>query len=213
MIFGDRKAAFNLCKGALEALCEGIAYCTPTLPSHIPLSSLQMLQCDIADAWSIIPVSVGSDAPLSRAGADISAFTFTKAFVFNKSRKLSEEHLDSYQAVILFNLALLYDSKELSTCDRYQATALELYNHSLELSTAGNCALVCSNVMIAAMNNRAQIFFRRHEVESVRALLEELGRSLGNALGNGANVLDDQDINGILLNVYCQTALLCAPGA
>ena len=133
--------------------------------------------------------------------------------------QLSEEHLDSCKAVILFNIALLYDSQEKNLPDvDYEATALELYNSSLEMSLnpapkfAGS-PLDCSNLVIATLNNKAQIFFRRNEVDSTRAVLEELGNSLGKALKQGTKALDDHDINCLLLNVQCQSALICAPGA
>ena len=210
MLLGDRRAAFDLYKGALEALCEGIAYCTPTLPSNVPSQPFNTPQ-GTSHMPPFLPVCNDSDIPLS-SPTEIPAFTFTKAFMFNTSIQPSEEHVDSYKAVVLFNLALLYDSKEQNFCDRFEATALELYNSSLELSLAP-CALDCSNVVIATLNNKAQIFFRRNEVESTRASLEELGRNLGKALEQGTKALDDQDINGLLLNVHCQSALVCAPGA
>ena len=62
-------------------------------------------------------------------------------------------------------------------------------------------------------NNKAQIFFRRNEVEKTRAQLEELGKSLGEALGEGTKALEENDLNQLLLNATCQSALVCAPGA
>ena len=217
MLAGERKAAFNTFKIALETLCEGVAYCTPTVTANAPYREFNIFhQSSASDMFPFLPVSGHSDIPLSPS--DTPAFTFTKAFLFNPSLQLSEEHVDSYKAVILFNLALLYDSQEKNLHDdRFEATALELYNSSLELSLdpARNVSLPldCSNLVIATLNNKTQIFFRRNEVESTRASLEELRKNLGKALEEGTKALDDQDINGLLLNVHCQSALICAPGA
>lgn len=143
---------------------------------------------------------------------ETSAFTFTKAFALNTEVPLLEDHVDTYKAVVLFNLALLYHKKDRQDCDSFEATTLELYNSSLELLRFDD-ELDCSNLVIAILNNKAQIFFQRNELEETRASLDELGKSLLKALGEGTKALDEQDINGLLLNVHCQTALVCAPGA
>lgn len=217
MLAGKRRAALDTFKIALETLCEGVAYCTPTVTADAPYRGFNIFQQTSASNMSpFLPVSSHGDIPLSPS--DTPAFTFTKAFVFNPSVQISEDHVDSYKAVILFNLALLYDSQEKNMQDdRFEATALELYNCSLELSLdpaqSASLPLDCSNLVIATLNNKTQIFFRRNEVESTRASLEELRKNLGKALEEGTKALDDQDINGLLLNVHCQSALICAPGA
>lgn len=216
MLVGEHRAALASYKTALDTLCEGVAYCTPTAATSAP--NLNLLTRNLGGTMApFLPVSNDSDVPLSPL--DIPAFTFTKAFIFNPSLRLSEDHVDIYKAVILFNLALLYDSQERNLHDeRFEATALELYNSSLELSmdpvpNFAAYSLDCSNLVIATLNNKAQILFRRNEVLSTQGALEDLRKNLGKALKEGTKALDDQDINGLLLNVHCQTALICAPGA
>ena len=207
MLMGNRREAFDFFRSALESLCERVAYCTPTYSSNAlshHFSSLHQTNLPF------VPVSFDT----SSLSPEAPAYTFTKAFIFNTYVVVLEEYLENYKAVILFNLALLYDKGEQGTArDEFEATALNFYNSSLEILQCPTSPLDCSNVVIALLNNKAQIFFRRNEVENTRASLEELGKSLNEALGEGTKALDEHDINGLLLNVHCQSALVCAPGA
>ena len=212
ILTGDIRGAFDFYRGALEALSDGVAYCTRTLIGH---SLAHVLRNALQNnTLPFVPLSasdcfVGGSSNLA---VDAPAFTFRKAFVFNTQVRLSQEHEDAYQAVILFNLALLYHRNECAHCETYETTALELYNSSLGLLRRSS-HLDCSNLMIVILNNKAQIFFRRNEIEKTRSQLEELGKSLGCALSEGTKALEENDLNQLLLNAACQSALICAPGA
>ncbi|CAB9511600.1 expressed unknown protein [Seminavis robusta] len=208
LLLGDRIGAFGFFKGAWEALSDGIAYCGFLPNDKVDPSINKALR--VSDV-PFVPVSTAAFEGAAVRQGEAASFTFQKPFAFNTGLELVEEHREIYKAVILLNLAMLYH-KESGLNDIYEKTALELYGYSLEVL---KCAvhLDCSNVLIATLNNKAQIFFQRHEVERTTESLEKLSQSLGNALREGFKGLEDADIDGLLLNVHCQRALVCAPGA
>lgn len=217
----DRRGAFEVFKAAFAILHEGSAYCTsalslPILPQHFPkLSSVSS---------STLPFVAISEADFSAKPPSPTvhhrdepdhAFMFSKAFAFNPRFEFGEDCIEACKAVVLFNLALVQHrrNKYYVHCPRHENTALRLYSSCLELLRQPS-PLNCSNVVIAALNNKAQIFYEQHDWETTAGLLRELGQCLGKAIDEGAaKSLDEQDINGLLLNVHCQRALVCAPSA
>ena len=95
MLAGEHRAALATYKIALEALCDGVAYCTPTVTASAPHRSLGMLQNASASTMSpFLPVALDSDIPLSSSDASrstlfpttivigYSCFHFYKSFRF-----------------------------------------------------------------------------------------------------------------------------------
>lgn len=217
LLFGDRRGAFDLFKGAFDAMNEGVTYCTKALPApflpphgfpHFNNTALPFVPIGDSDFH---PSSIPEESKNS-GDENVDGFTFDKTFLFNPRVKVTVGSIEACKAAVLFNLALLYHQRDKYYYDRYEDTALELYNSCLELLRRPS-AMNCSNVVIAALNNKAQIFYERHDLDTTSALLRELGNCLGKAIDEAGKSLSEQDINRLLLNVHCQRALICAPGA
>jgi len=205
---GGQRAALAYYKAALESLCTKVQCSTPTLACTAVPRTFGNCQ---GSNLPFVPVSLGATC----LSADASSFTFSKAFVFNTSVRLLEEYLESYQAVILFNVALLYDNRGDNAPTSYEAKALELYINTLDILLCPQAiTLDCSNVVIAALNNKAQIFFRRSDFVNTRDSLVELAIHLHKTFViDGNKSMDEHDINGLLLNVQSQVYVHCAPCA
>jgi len=144
------------------------------------------------------------------------AYTFGKVFLFHPMLELERDCVDSFRAVMLYNMALLYHNASVNPHDEYEATALALYETCLELLERDDCPDDLACVYIGALNNTIQIHHGRADLATTQTLLDDLGTILRETLkrkDGHQHFLDDQDIHGLLLNVTCQRALICAAGA
>ena len=141
------------------------------------------------------------------------AYTYSKAFLFNPRLELDQSYICSFRAVILFNIALIYHTTAANPHDQYETTALSLYDTCLELFEIDSLEDL-SYICIAALNNKIQIHHGHGDTARTSSLLDSLGLILMDTMQRRhAEYFDDQDANGLLLNVACQRALVCAPRA
>jgi tetratricopeptide (TPR) repeat protein len=203
---GKRQTAVDLFRKALEVL----AYQENTLDAVLLVQAYTAFPALFDKTFlPFIPVSThGSFIPFNSGGE---TFTYNKAFLFNPCLELDQEYVGSFQAVIMFNMALIYHHVSLCTCDEYEEMALALYNEALELLDRDNLDDL-DYVYIAAKNNKAQIHVARaDDPQDTRLLLEEVGDALRQHLKKQVGAFDDQDTDDLLLNVLCQGALVFAP--
>ena len=142
-----------------------------------------------------------------------SNFMYTKPFLFNPNLELDSSYKCSLEAVILFNIALVYHTAAVHSHDAFEATALALYENCLELLDQDDIEDL-SYIRIAALNNKVQIHHGRAEMIAAAFFLDQMREILMETLHRtDAEYFDDQDANGLLLNIACQRVLVCAPGA
>ena len=101
---------------------------------------------------------VVSQQSISKRASSLSdSFIYSKPFFFNPAATLAEEDIAPYGGVILFNLALTYHERSRTVGESALRLALRLYEKCLSLLKHAT-TFDCSNVIIAALNNQAQIF-------------------------------------------------------
>ena len=203
-----RSEACQLFKTALGVLTDQkdlLAQATVAVVEdlHLPASELPF-----------IPVSMPSLSwSYSADCASQSNFYYSKAFLFNPRLELDQSYECSLQAVIIFNIALVYHTTAVNPHDEFEATALALYDNCLELLDQDGLEDL-SYIRIAALNNKIQIHHGRADPSATSFFLGHLGKILKDTMQRrDANYFDNQELNGLLLNVACQRALICAPGA
>ena len=207
---GKRRRAFELFKNAFNILTHDERVIDPAVDEELDIP-----ESVYSTALPFIPVS---SPHLDFSGVNLSggqqhqAFTYSKAFLFNPRLELERDCVCSFRSVLLFNMALVYHSSAVNPHDEYEVTSMALYDKCLELVERDDLEdLAC--VFIAALNNKIQIHHRRSELETTMILLEDLGSVLRESMKRGVECFDDEDINGLLLNISCQQATITAPSA
>jgi hypothetical protein len=154
LVAGERQRALDLFRNAFKVLnCEEdkvnpvVLTDSDALPALLDNTFLPFVP--VAVPCSFIPYENGS-----------ASFTYSKAFMFNPCLELNHEYVGSFQAVILFNLALIYQHASLCTSDEYEDMALTLYNEVIELLDGDNLDDL-DYVYVATLNNKAQIHVAR----------------------------------------------------
>jgi hypothetical protein len=205
---GQRQKALDLFRKAFEVLTHQTDTMDPVVLVHANLTFPALFDKAFLP---FVPVSAFSSFLPFVSGSD--AFTYCKTFLFNPSLELDQEYVSSFQAVILFNTALIYHHESLCTYDEYEETALVLYNKAIERLDRDNLDDL-DYVYIAAQNNKAQIHVARiDDPQETRRLLEEIGAALRQHLKKQVAAFDDHDVDDLLLNVMCQGTLVIAPPA
>jgi tetratricopeptide (TPR) repeat protein len=115
-------------------------------------------QQQLEEQWALTLMT--SQESFSRAiPRENEGFIYSKPFFFNPEATMTEEDIAPYGGVILFNLALTYHERSRFLGESSLRLALRMYDKCLTLLKNAN-SFDCSNVIIAALNNQAQI----HEV-------------------------------------------------
>lgn len=196
---------FKTALGVLTDQNEHVAEAIPTLREDLDLPESEL---------PFIPVSMPRLSWSYNANCSSATnFHYSKAFLFNPRLELDQSHECSLQAVILFNVALVYHTTAVNPHDEFEATALALYDNCLELLNQDDLEDL-SYIRIAALNNKIQIHHGRADLSTTSFLLGRLGKILMDTIKRrDVHYFDDKDVNGLLLNVACQRALVGAPGA
>ena len=202
---GD-SSALTLLQGALVAI-EGVCDQTQLLfAESIEPESLQYsMLCNAVHSKKVID-------QLRNAGC----YILSKPFVFATPGPVSMPSIRGYKAMIVYNMALAYHC--LGTCNSggCSASAMkaaeELYDFCLHLFAELNDPTVFSNLLVAVLNNKAQIHFCQHNFKLSRLILDKLGTVLRSTTPSRL-ALHDEDIDGVITNVSCQFSLAGASAA
>lgn len=142
---------------------------------------------------------------------DSEGFVYRKPFFFNPEAAITNElETPSFGAVILFNLALCYHMR---ACDSAQITALTLYDQCLGLLQASRSEFDCSNIIVAALNNKARICDHLKDFQSACSAYHSLADILGTEDVFTTGTIDKDDLQAICLNVYFFKIPTCASSA
>jgi tetratricopeptide (TPR) repeat protein len=202
---GKRQKALDLFRNALEMLADQ----DDTMDAVLLVHECTTFPALFDTFLPFIPVSTPDSFIPFNSGSE--AFTYSKAFFFNPSLELDQEYFGSFQAVMMFNMALIFHHVSLCTCDEYEEMALALYNKAIELLDRDNLDDL-DYVYIAAQNNKAQIHVARtDDPQDTRRLLDKVGDALRQHLKKKVGAFDDQETDNLFLNVLCQGALVFAP--
>jgi hypothetical protein len=207
LLLGERHEAFVLLKRAFATMSHAGENLYTIARSTKEGDSAVSCDFDFDSACSAMPF-VPIAVELSSNGSSQDTFTFQKYFLFNSSLMFEKECENSYRAVILFNLALLYQTAQDSLM-KHEHTILTLLDSCLGLLRADG--LEDFYIAVAALNNKAQIFHKRRDAR-IKPLLENLRASLRDSL-TAQMIFDESDMNGLLLNITCQGTMACADTA
>lgn len=140
-------------------------------------------------------------------------FVYTKPFFLNRQAQPCEGEMNSYLAIITFNLALAYHQVGQSVWDggRYLLSARSLYEGTLSLL---NCQrhYDCSNVIIASLNNMACLYvelYRPYDAYQMLFWLETLIKEERVR----TDTLHGDDIADVVLNIRILLMPVCAGAA
>jgi hypothetical protein len=204
---GNKRNAADLLSNAFNILSHDM--------EEVDVSNLDLVQVRLPELvfHSTMPfIPVSADSISSASGETNSAFTYTKFFFFNPRVTFCPRFLCSYRAVVLFNLALIYQTSSVNPNDEHDSTALELYDRCQELLERDGIEDL-TYIRTVAMNNKIQIHHRRMDLDTTETLLDKLGPVLKLTLKKQANVFEEKEVDELLLNCTCQRTLVCAPGA
>jgi len=229
LVHGNTEQAFKCFEKALDVIDEYSPLCvlsqpinpSPALPSaEIHQAQQTTLPCT---ALAIPPPSERTANYRNSSESDY-AFVFTKPFVFTASMTTISPSIqqEAHKAVVVYNLGLVYHHYRWSNCHLLKAatdTALSLYDQCLHLLTVVVQAqpqasqLFFYNLVVATLNNKAQIHHSRHEIVTTRTVLNQLGTILSSAVQNDPLSFEERDIDGLVLNVSCLLPISSASAA
>ena len=103
-----------------------------------------------------------SESPLHCYG-ECGHFIYSSPFVMrlNGDELISKAELQTQRAAILFNLGLSFQQRSLQSADESHLlrTAMNYYDACLKLLEREKLLMECSNLCIAALNNKASLYF------------------------------------------------------
>ena len=145
----------------------------------------------------LVPSSARTEEPIS--GDDEEPFMFDRCLSFDSSHAADPEAAPYCSAIIIFNMALVFQKRGKDRKTLYKA--LFLYLVSLRhIKTSSNERFNNSDVVIAALNNQAVIFYHLKEFGKARAVLGELWTLLRD-LPARPDSFQKCDIDGIVQNI------------
>ena len=146
-------------------------------------------------------------------------FSFKKPFIFTPGVSLSPSLVEAYTSVLMYNLGLVYhhyyyQPRESSRLHDSESISLRMYDQCLHHLYAAlpEDPSAFFNLIIATMNNKAQLHHARNEFDVSRKILDQLGAIIG-SVENDRLSFDEGDVNGLVTNVTCQHALAGASAA
>lgn len=110
----------------------------------------------------------------SIAKDDSSYFVYTNPLLLHPDISLASDCSIHCAAVLLFNMALAFHQRGRLADYRALLRARRLYEMCLEMITRTTCELLCTNVHVAAINNKAHIQFECSDTGDAKSTLHEL---------------------------------------
>ena len=136
---------------------------------------------------------------------DTDGYLYSKPFFFNPTASITEEEILPCGGVIMFNLAISYHRRG-SELDL--ATAIKLYDRCLSLVRFAQ-AFDCSNVIIAALHNKARAYEDLCDYNMARAAFQMLAKILQSD-GLRTDTMDSRDLQEVCLSIYFFKVPTCA---
>ena len=151
-------------------------------------------------------------------------FVYKKAFLFAPDpAAITRENISFYKSKVMFNLATTIHQGGNCVDESSVYKALNLYDLCLE------CSMICMTpgaavssssidrddslmLTIAALNNKAHVFYEFCEFPSLQIILDTLFLAM-TLLPKGVQPKESQEIQGVLFNVYMLRDLSCARAA
>ena len=145
----------------------------------------------------LFPSSTRTEMPIS--GEEEEPFLFDRCLSFDASYASDPEAAAYCSAIVIFNMALVFQKRDDDHRTLYKA--LFLYLVSLRhIKASGSDRFSKSDVIIAALNNQAVVFYRLKEFGKARAVLSELWKLL-KTLTARPESFQKVDIDGIVQNI------------
>ena len=201
---GDDNSAFAAFKDALESLSiDAIARTTesvsallsptptsdPTIPDHLGRSTM---------AIRPIPSCPRSDVPAP--ADDEHAYYYDRCLTFEQTQAIDPEATPYCSAVIIFNMGLLFQKRGKDEKTLYKALFLYMVSlRHIQASTNGD-RFKKTDVMIAALNNQAVVFYLLKDYGKARTVLGELWSLLREIQCRPRSFVKG-DIDGIVQNI------------
>lgn len=105
---------------------------------------------------------------------DGSYFVYGNPFVFHPILVDTPEYAANCVAVVLFNLGLALHQRGRQADSRALYRARSMYDMSLALVATMSCQAACSNLKVAATNNKAHVQFEVSDVRDAKSTLHSL---------------------------------------
>lgn len=204
---GDENSAFAAFKDALGSLSNDSitrtslsvsAMLSPPGPSADAVGSDGSTSVNGKESRSpLVPSSTRTEAPIS--GENEEPFLFDRCLSFDASHAADPEAAAYCSAIVIFNMALVFQKRDNDHKTLYKA--LFLYLVSLRhIKASGNDRFSKSDVVIAALNNQAVVFYKLKEFGKARAVLGEVWKLLRD-LRARPDSFQKVDIDGIVQNI------------
>ena len=204
---GDENSAFAAFKDALGSLSnDSIARTSLSVSAMLsaPGASADSVASDGSTTVNgkgtrspLVPSSARTEAPIS--GENEEPFLFDRCLSFDASHAADPEAASYCSAIVIFNMALVFQKRDNDHKTLYKA--LFLYLVSLRhIKAPGNDRFSKSDVVIAALNNQAVVFYKLKEFGKARAVLGEVWKLLRD-LRARPDSFQKVDIDGIVQNI------------
>lgn len=105
---------------------------------------------------------------------DGSYFVYSNPLVFHPDIAFATDCTINCSAVVLFNMALAFHQKGRLADSRALLRGRKLYDMSLQMVAKMSCQMACSNIRVAAINNKAHIHFECSDVRDAKTTLHNL---------------------------------------
>lgn len=202
---GDENSAFAAFKDALGSLShDNIAQTSSSVAAVLAPPSFDGGSGSSASGGSssssrspLVSSSTRTEEPI--AGDNEEPFMFDRCLSFDASHAADPEAASYCSAIIIFNMALVFQKRGKDHKTLYKS--LFLYLVSLRhIKTSNNDRFNSSDVVIAALNNQAVVFYHLKEYGKARAVLGELWTLL-RELKSRPKSFQKSDIDGIVQNI------------
>ena len=143
-------------------------------------------------------------------------FVYRRALLFKPTTWVDTDRLSCYIAIIEFNMGLAIHLQSRTGGEKALLDALHVYDHCLghinRIDTG--FSVESSQVLFAALNNKAAIFYEFCSFQNSRQVLEALLNAITCSKNTGVlNEIKDEDLEGFLFNAMLMKGASVAPSA
>ncbi|CAB9518091.1 expressed unknown protein [Seminavis robusta] len=197
---GDDSSAFAAFKDALESLSsDAVAQTTASVSAMLTPPTVNVGNGNSTRASTTRPVAncPRTDAPAP--ADDEEAYQYDRCLSFEQGHTSDPDALPYCSAVIIFNMALVFQKR--GTDEKTLYKALFLYMVSLRhIQSCTSDSFKKTDVVIAALNNQAVVFYLLKDYAKARTVLGELWNLLRELRCRPRSFMKS-DIDGIVQNI------------
>lgn len=128
-------------------------------------------------------------------------FIYNQALVFAPTIDINQCSLPFYTAVVLFNAALTFHLREGPPEAISLRLASNLYDMVLLNLKKNSASLRCANILVAALNNKAQILYQLKDYEAAGRLWSDVWANIFDT--EKRPCFDQSELDGFLYNILC----------